>query len=199
MLTSRAEYRLLLRHDNADLRLREYGYQVGLIDEKRYQKFKEKLNKINECIQYLKLIKIYPNSTDNKLLEKLDTSPIYDGITLYEFLKRPEITISKLKEVGILRKELDDFVKEQVEISIKYEGYIKKALKEAEKLKQLESIKIDEDLDYNMISNLASEARQKLNQVHPITLGQASRISGVNPSDIAVLSVYLKRLKNEQR
>ena len=199
MLTSRAEYRLLLRHDNADLRIREYGYQVGLIDEVRYQKHKDKLNEINECIEYLKRLKLYPNETDNKLIEKLDTSPIYDGISLYEFLKRPEVTIEKLITAGIMRRSFDDFVKEQVEISIKYEGYIKKALKEAEKLKQLEDIKIDENMDYNLITNLASEARQKLNQVKPITLGQASRISGVNPSDIAVLSVYLKRYRNEQR
>ena len=197
MLTSRAEYRLLLRHDNADIRLREYGHQVGLIDEVRYQKFREKLNNIEECIEYLKRIKLYP--TENELLKEMDTSPILDSITLYEFLKRPEITIDKLIKFGIFKREFDDFVREQAEISIKYEGYIKKSLKEAEKLKQLENIKIDANLDYDKIPNLASEARQKLNQVHPITLGQATRISGVNPSDIAVLSVYLKRYKNDQR
>ena len=199
MLTSRAEYRLLLRHDNADLRLREYGYQVGLIDEERYQKFKEKLNNIDECIKYLKLIKLYPNPIDTKLIKKLDTSPIYDGISLYEFLKRPEITIEKLINVGIIKREFDDLVKEQVEITIKYEGYIKKALKEADKLKQMEDIKISDDINYDTIPNLASEALEKLKKIRPMTLGQASRISGVNPSDIAVLSVYLKRYKNEQR
>ncbi|MBQ8472864.1 MAG: tRNA uridine-5-carboxymethylaminomethyl(34) synthesis enzyme MnmG [Bacilli bacterium] len=197
MLTSRAEYRLLLRHDNADIRLREYGHQVGLIDEVRYQKFREKLNNIEECIEYLKRIKLYP--TENDLLKEMDTSPILDSITLYDFLKRPEITIDKLIKFEIFKREFHDFVREQAEISIKYEGYIKKSLKEAEKLKQLENIKIDANLDYDKIPNLASEARQKLNQVHPITLGQATRISGVNPSDIAVLSVYLKRYKNDQR
>ena len=197
MLTSRAEYRLLLRHDNADIRLREYGYQIGLIDEEKYQKFQAKLNNIDKLINTLKEIKITPN--EKVLIEKLNTSPILDGISLYDLLKRPSIKIKDLIALKKVDLKYDDEVLMQAEIQIKYEGYIKKALKEVERLKQLESIKIPKDIDYLKISNLASEARQKLLKILPTTLGQASRISGVNPSDIAVLSVYLKRFKNEKR
>ena len=197
MLTSRAEYRLLLRHDNADIRLREYGYQIGLIDEEKYQKFQAKLNNIDKLINTLKEIKITPN--EKVLIEKLNTSPIFDGISLYDLLKRPSIKIKDLIALKKVDLKYDDEVLMQAEIQIKYEGYIKKALKEVERLKQLEDIKIPKDIDYLKISNLASEARQKLLKILPTTLGQASRISGVNPSDIAVLSVYLKRFKNEKR
>ena len=195
LLTSRAEYRLLLRHDNADLRLREYGYQVGLIDNDKYQKLLDKKEKINELLNKLKMVKITPNSND--ILEKLGSTPIKDGYSIYDLLKRPEITYEKLLANNIIDFKYDIDIIEQVELNIKYEGYIKKAEKEAEKLISLENKKIPENIDYNNIVNLASEAKQKLSEIRPTSIGQAIRISGVNPADISILSIYLKKEYNK--
>ena len=197
MLTSRAEYRLLLRHDNADIRLRNYGHKVGLIDEKRYKKFKDKLKDIDKLINELKTIKISPTIDINNKLNTLNSAPLKDGISIYDLLKRSEITISKLEELNLLSINYSKEVKEQVEISIKYEGYIKKVEREAAKMIAHEQKQIPDDIDYNKISNLASEARQKLIKIRPTSIGQAMRISGVNPSDISILMVYLKKKYNE--
>ena len=193
MLTSRAEYRLLLRHDNADLRLREYGYQVGLIDDTRYQRFLDKKNSIENLLEKLKNTKITPKKEINQYLTEIGTTPLNDGISLYDFLKRTEIEMDQIKPFMEI-KESEEVI-EQVMIQAKYEGYIKKANREAEKMLDLEKIKIPEDIDYNAIHNLASEALQKLTTIKPTTIAQASRISGVNPADISILMVYLKKEK----
>ena len=194
LLTSRAEYRLLLRSDNADLRLREYGYNVGLIDEERYKNFINKKEKIKKLQEKLKNTRITPINGTNEYLKSINSTPLKDGISLYDLLKRSEITIENIKHF-IDIEETDEIV-EQVVINNKYEGYIAKEEKEAEKMLKLEGKGIPEDIDYNKVKNIASEARQKLNEVRPTTIGQASRISGVNPADIAVLSIYLKKEYN---
>ena len=193
LLTSRAEYRLLLRSDNADLRLREYGYKVGLIDEERHNKLLEKINNINNLTEELMRIRITPTKDVISKLEKLNTPIIKDGISLYDLLKRPEINFENLKEVDLYNSKYNEEVMSQVLINIKFEGYIKKANIEAEKMLKLEEKKIPVDIDYSKIPNIASEARQKLSEVRPTTIGQAIRISGVNPADISILNIYLKK------
>ena len=191
LLTSRAEYRLLLRNDNADLRLSEYGYKIGLINEEKHQKLLEKKKKITELTNILKTNKITPTEETNQKLTTIKSAPIKDGIALYELLRRPEITTDTIKE--FIKLPYEQEILEQVETMIKYEGYIKKAEKEAEKMINLENKKIPENINYDNIHNLASEARQKLKEIKPTSIGQALRISGVNPADISILMIYLKK------
>lgn len=199
MMTSRVEYRLLLRQDNADMRLTQLGYEQGLISEERYVRFTEKKNAIAAEMQRLKTIKIKPDENNNKILAKYQSSPITEGISLYELLKRPEITFETIELLDSDSKNIDKKVSEQVEIEIKYEGYIKKQSEQVEKFLRMEEKAIDANIDYNEIINLRIEAREKLNKIRPASLGQASRILGVSPSDISVLMIYMEKMKQKSK
>ncbi|WP_026561630.1 tRNA uridine-5-carboxymethylaminomethyl(34) synthesis enzyme MnmG [Bacillus sp. J37] len=193
LLTSRAEYRLLLRHDNADLRLTDIGHKIGLISDERYEKFNLKKQAIEEEKERLSSTIIKPNQETQNLILSVGGSELKDGIKAADLLKRPEMTYKHIAQLVPAEQEVDSDVSEQVEIQVKYEGYIEKSLQQVEKLKKMENKKVPEDIDYDDINGLASEARQKLKEVRPLSVAQASRIAGVNPADISILLVYLEQ------
>lgn len=193
MMTSRSEYRLLLRQDNADLRLTPLGYKIGLISQERYDAFEKKRSLIDDEIQRLRKLVFPPSDTVNEILANANSTPIKTGIHADELLKRPEITYAALEGADTERKPLPRDVCEQVEISIKYEGYINRQMSQAKQFSKLENKCLPKDIDYKKIEGLRIEAMQKLDKIRPLSLGQASRISGVSPADIAVLMIYLKQ------
>ena len=197
MMTSRAEYRLLLRQDNADLRLTELGHEVGLISDERYEKFLNKKRNIENEIERIKKLTIKPTEQVNKLLEENNSSQIKAGVKLADLLKRTELSYEKLSEIDPERPELSKAEAQEVEIQVKYEGYIKMQEEQVKKFKKLEDKKLSEDINYDDIKGLRVEARQKLNKVKPLSIGQASRISGVSPADVSVLLIYLEQQKRK--
>lgn len=195
MMTSRSEYRLMLRQDNADLRLTQKGYEIGLISKNRYDKFNEKRTLIDGEVERLRNTVIKPSTKVNEVLEKYNSSLLTTGTKLSELLKRSELNYKLLEEIDENRVKLPDSVIEEVEIEIKYEGYIKLQLEQIDEFKKLETKKLDTNIDYEQIKGLSLEARQKLNKQKPLSVGQASRISGVSPADISVLLIYLSQNK----
>ncbi|UAL47450.1 tRNA uridine-5-carboxymethylaminomethyl(34) synthesis enzyme MnmG [Sutcliffiella horikoshii] len=193
LLTSRAEYRLLLRHDNADLRLTEIGRKIGLISPERYAKFEAKKQEIEAEKERLQSIIIKPNEQVQTIIREAGGSELKDGIRAADLLKRPEMTYDHIHQMVPANKEISPDVAEQVEIQVKYEGYIQKSLQQVDRLKKMENKKIPENIDYDDIHGLANEARQKLKEVRPLSVAQASRISGVNPADVSILLVYLEQ------
>lgn len=196
LLTSRAEYRLLLRTDNADMRLTEKGHEIGLISDERYAKFLEKKKAIEDEFERLNTIRIKPSDEVNKFIQEHGDKPLQDGVLASIFLRRPYVDYKTLMRfIPGPEKTPDRHVIEQIEIQTKYAGYIKKAEQSVEKMKRMEAKKIPDRIDYDAIDGIATEARQKLQKIHPETIAQASRISGVNPADIAILSVYIQQGK----
>ena len=199
MMTSRSEYRLLLRQDNADIRLTEYGYKVGLVKEDKWQRLQNKMKLIEEERERVSLVPVAPSDKLNEMLVSRETTPLTTGCRLIELLKRPQLDYEALKDFDPDRPELPREVFEQVEISIKYEGYIKRQLAQVDEMRRLEVRKLDQNTDYTTITGLRMEAQEKLNKVKPANLGQASRISGVSPADISVLLIYLNSKNNVSR
>ncbi|ARB39645.1 MULTISPECIES: tRNA uridine-5-carboxymethylaminomethyl(34) synthesis enzyme MnmG [Mammaliicoccus] len=195
LLTSRAEHRLLLRHDNADLRLTDIGYEIGMISEERYAKFNQKREAISAEQERLRGIRIKPNAHTQSVIESRGGTALKDGILALDLLRRPEMDYAAIMEILQETSPVDEDVQEQVEIQTKYEGYIQKSLAQVEKMKRMEDKKIPENIDYDAINSLATEARQKLKEVKPLDIAQASRISGVNPADISILLVYIEQGK----
>ncbi|MEE1131249.1 MAG: tRNA uridine-5-carboxymethylaminomethyl(34) synthesis enzyme MnmG [Caryophanon sp.] len=196
LLTSRAEYRLLLRHDNADLRLTDVGHKVGLISDERYARFMKKREQLESEIERLRSIIVKPNETTQEVVRSVGGAELKDGIRASDFVKRTEMTYDLVASlIEPTAEALNEDVREQVEIQLKYEGYIQKALQQADRLKKMEDKKIPDNIDYDAIGSLATEALQKLKQVRPLTIAQASRIAGVNPADISILLVYIEQGK----
>lgn len=198
MMTSRAEYRLLLRQDNADLRLTEIGHEIGLISDERYQRFLAKKDNIEKEVERLKKTVVKPTERVNEILRKCGTSELNNGSKMAELIKRPEVSYEILKDIDENRPELTEQEKEEVEIQIKYEGYIKLQEEQVEKFKKLEEKILPENIDYETINGISLEGRQKLNKFKPRSIGQASRISGVSPADVSVLLVYLQQIGNKK-
>ena len=198
MMTSRSEYRLVLRQDNADERLTPLGHRIGLISDERYAKFLKKQELKKEELNRLKSTVISPTDEVNEILVSRETSEITSGVRLIDLMKRPQLGYDALKSVDKTRPELDPNIFEQVEIEIKYEGYIQKQLKQVEQMKKLEVKQLPKDFDYNEIEGLRLEAREKLNKIKPLNIGQASRISGVSPADISVLLIWLAQNNRRQ-
>lgn len=197
-MTSRAEYRLLLRQDNADLRLTSVGYQVGLVSKEVYDRVERKRKLIEEEVKRLSEVTIGANQKTQIFLEKYGSSELKTGVTLAELIRRPELDYDKVAELDNERKELPCDVIEQVNIQIKYEGYITRQLKQVEQYKKLEGKKLKPDFDYSQVKGMRKEAIQKMNLYQPLSVGQASRISGVSPADISVLLVYLEQQRGNR-
>ncbi|ANX14368.1 tRNA uridine(34) 5-carboxymethylaminomethyl synthesis enzyme MnmG [Fictibacillus arsenicus] len=195
LLTSRAEYRLLLRHDNADLRLTKKGFEIGLIPQERYERFEEKKAQIAKEIERLEHVSIKPSEEVQQVLAEAQSSALKEPMTAANLLKRPEVTYPVIQRLAPAEAPLSETVSEQVEIQVKYAGYIDKQLAQVERMRKMENKKLPVDLDYMAINGLATEAKQKLHEVRPLSVGQASRVSGVNPADISILLIYLEQGK----
>ena len=196
MMTSRSEYRLILRQDNADTRLTPKGREIGLINDERWERFTKKQNSINSELERIRQTVLSPTDKLNEILKSCGTTEVTTGIRLIDLLKRPELSYEALKDVDTTRPALDPNIFEQVEVEIKYEGYINRQLIIIDQVRRLEKKLLPPDTDYSKIEGLRLEAREKLNKVRPENIGQASRISGVSPADISVLVIYLASLKN---